>query len=767
MILSSTQNKPQEFKAFGQKAFNLAKLKSAGFPVPDFICLTEEDTRYPEKILDALSKACPKAVLFAVRSSAAAEDSAAYTYAGQFHTYLRVPVSELIGRIHECFASVNAPSVLAYSRKIGAGGTKMSVIIQAMVLPQLSGVLFTANPLGILSETVIVAGRGDGDGVVNGRTDTVTCYHNRPDGFEYMEKQGNAPNLSDKWKTLLLDTAGRLEQVFGPALDVEYAIAEDKLWLLQLRPITTLSNSAPLVLDNSNIVESYPGITLPLTISFVHSVYGDIFESLLTRLTGSSSLTQNHPDIYRELTADYNGRIYYHISHWYAVLELLPFSGKIIPVWQEMLGVATREFEAPDIKVSLQTKLTVLLNTIRLLLTVPRSMKKLEQDFTEMKEYFDSHYKPGLSWAKLWKLYHRMNRLVLRKWDLTLANDMYTFLHTALLKSMLKRQGLTASQINRKISGISNLTSMKPVRALLQLSLKYRREGNTPSFQKQFSHYISLYGDRCIGELKLETKTYRESPDTLMQQIDSYAAMENLENLTARLSRKTAPSKDGPLLHNLTARAAQGIYYRESSRMNRSRLYGFARTLFLDMGKLLTEQGKLELPEDVFYLTLEELQHPEKAVSFRSIVLERKSDYAFYTKLPAYKRIVFDGRIRNKTRAGESCCSSASPESRPLHGIPCSSGKARAEVLIITDPSQQYNTSGKILVTTSTDPGWVFLLAQAAGIISEKGSLLSHTAIISRELKIPAIAGVSRATEILQNGELVEMDCETGVIQRL
>lgn len=769
MICSSVTDRAEAFKALGSKAWNLAKMKETGFYVPDFICITKEELDNLEAVAEALRKTCPKASAFAVRSSANVEDGSSYTFAGQFQTFLNVSKEDLPRRARECFLAACSPTVRGYCSHTGtnAGSIEMSVIIQAMVKSQISGVLFTANPLGILSEMVIVAGQGLGEGIVGGRTPVSTYYYNREDGLGYEEKQESAPDLSKEQRRLLLDTALLLEGCFGPALDIEYAFENGSLRLLQLRPITTLSDTSPLVLDNSNIAESYPGITLPLTMSFIHKVYGDLFESLLKRLTGNASLVRRSPQIYRELVAGCNGRVYYNINHWYAVLKLLPFSHKIIPVWQDMLGVTSRELPKDLPRVDYGIKLKVIFHTVSLFITIPGKMKRLEKAFEEMKHYYDAHYRKGLSYSQLWRLYSRMNRLVLKQWDLTLVNDMYSFLYTALLKSALRHQGMDAVQLNDRIAGISNLTSMKPVCELIQLALLYKREGQSCAFKKRFFRYINDFGDRTVGELKLETHTYREKPDLLMEQVKAYAGTEGLEDLARRLSQGISVLSGGPVLSFLTKRASLGIYNRESSRMNRSRLYGYARRLFLDMGELLAQEGKLKEPRDVFYLTMRELYTAPKRKSFCSIVEKRQRKYSFFHTLPAYKRIVFDERVINKTGGGVRTCPQDSAGDRQLSGTPCSSGKVRGPVLIIKDPSQACDTSGKILVTVSTDPGWVFLLARAAGIISEKGSLLSHTAIIARELKIPAIVGIPHITELVKNGDMVELDCETGLIHRL
>ncbi|MBR6837638.1 MAG: phosphoenolpyruvate synthase, partial [Oscillospiraceae bacterium] len=109
--------------------------------------------------------------------------------------------------------------------------------------------------------------------------------------------------------------------------------------------------------------------------------------------------------------------------------------------------------------------------------------------------------------------------------------------------------------------------------------------------------------------------------------------------------------------------------------------------------------------------------------------------------------------------------SSAASDTDVLYGTPSSAGISKAEAVIVKDACDPPDTRGKIIVAKMTDPGWVFLLSHSAGIISEKGSLLSHTAIISRELKIPAVVGVKDASEIIKDGDIIELDGNSGTIR--
>ena len=136
-----------------------------------------------------------------------------------------------------------------------------------------------------------------------------------------------------------------------------------------------------------------------------------------------------------------------------------------------------------------------------------------------------------------------------------------------------------------------------------------------------------------------------------------------------------------------------------------------------------------------------------------------------YETMPAYSRLVFDGAVRNKRiHRAESA---QLEQSDTLTGVSASLGSVTAEALVVTNPELSLDTHGKILVTRSTDPGWVFLIENAAGIIAEKGSLLSHTAIITRELHKPSMVNVREACRRIRTGDLVALDSTAGTIRIL
>jgi pyruvate,water dikinase len=284
-------------------------------------------------------------------------------------------------------------------------------------------------------------------------------------------------------------------------------------------------------------------------------------------------------------------------------------------------------------------------------------------------------------------------------------------------------------------------------------------------FIKAKEEYIELYGDRNLEELKLESMTFRTNPKLLDKKINEYRKdMDKLEKIYNDLNKEDSVEIHEDLITKfISKRAMLGIKNREISRLNRCRIYGMVRSMFLVFGNNLVKTRKLSKREDIFYLTLDELFNNEK-YNLKELVKNRKSDYKLFYELPNYSRLIFVDREFDKHHKRVNKTEKTISKDI-LEGTPTSNGKVSGEALVIDDINKKYDVKDKILITKMTDPGWVFLIANSKGVISEKGSILSHTAIISRELKIPSIVGVEDATTIIKTGDYIKMDANTGKIQ--
>ena len=304
------------------------------------------------------------------------------------------------------------------------------------------------------------------------------------------------------------------------------------------------------ILDNSNIVESYPGITLPLTTSFIEEAYHGVFKGAVKRMTGSTKVVAKLDSDLRHMVESYEGRIYYNLNNWYAVIAILPFSRTIIKIWQRMLGVVDENAIFRRVKISPLRKLIVAKNIYRSNQTIPQEMADLAKYFTSVENDFYSQDLSKLSDDDLRELYADIREKLLERWEVTLANDMYAFYYTHKAEKHI-------NNAKEYISNIANLDSLKPVRSLVAISemaieqdkiqelSRIDSGAKAERFLAQSSalssaacEYIQKYGDRYLEELKLESETYRTKPLLLIQKIVEFA--ENNES-TKKLNRYTLP----------------------------------------------------------------------------------------------------------------------------------------------------------------------------------------------------------------------------------
>ena len=738
------------------KRQNLEILRDKGFNVPKFDFIRWNDKDKEIDISDYKGK-------YAIRSSSYLEDGLNDSFAGQFDTYLNVSPNNIRKKVKECFDSVNNKNVQDYlkKKKIKKTDIKMDVIIQEMVDSDLSGVIFTSNPQGLLNETVIVVGKGLGNKIVEDRVKTTSYYYNRTDNIYYYE--GSRDYLVKEKIEELISLSEDIKKIFGEHLDIEFALKDEEVFVLQVRPITTLSDQNTVILDNSNIVESYPGVSLPLTISFVNFVYSGVFKGEAYRLSKNRKLVEKYDDKFKNMVGSSNGRLYYKISNWYTLIKFLPFSNKIIPIWQDMLGVKNKTYSKEKIKIPFFTRVKTYFNTFWELKRVPKNMDYLNRKFIDINDYFYAHFNSKMSNREVKKLYDKVKEEILSIWDITLVNDLYSFIFTGLLKKRLFKKNLKEDMVNKYISGISNIESLKPIKTLINIA--YEKDKMTmKDYKKTLDDYIMLYGDRNLEELKLESKTFRTTPKLLRDKITEYTKdKDKLEEIYKEINNENEVEiKEDWLTKYISKRAMLGIKNREISRLNRSRIYGMVRSMFLQIGKNLVKEKKLRKTEDIFYLSIDEI-FKEKKYDLKQIVKQRKEEYLTYYELPNYSRLIFSEKEFDKHHKRVNT-KVTQMDVKSLKGTPCSSGIVEGEALVIDDVTKKYDVKDKILITKMTDPGWVFLLATAKGVISEKGSLLSHTAIISRELKIPSIVGVDNVTSCIRTKDIIKMNAKTGKI---
>lgn len=705
------------------KATNLIKLKEANINVPNFIVIDKTDTNLEEKVMTFSQ--IPKV---AIRSSHFSEDSQESSHAGQFDTYLNVTTDRL-----------------ETVQKLLNSHDGMRVIMQEMIDSDYSGIIFTSNPQGLLNEMVINIGKGLGDKVVENKTNTTAYYRNKHNNKGYYETTKDSPVLDNCILDKLFKLGSDIENLYNTPMDIEFAIKDDIIYCLQARPITTFKKQSITILDNSNIVENFPGVVCPLTADFVSMVYGLAFRSAVSEIATKQQLL-DYEYIFNNMVAENNSRMYYQLENWYQLLECLPFSNKLLVIWEEMIGISNVERTK---SISGINKTKTGLKFIKIILKTQKEMTKLDNHFKNQIDIYRDRISSCTLKDSL-QLYNEIKQDFGSKWGITLYNDLYAFISMALAK---KIEG-------KVVQGIDGIESMRPVALLNEISLE-QQNNNTSKVNELKSQYIQLYGDRYIEELKLETKTPRTNPELLDSIIPNKPITRILDTQLEDLSKAKFFEK----------RAKMSIEGREVSRLNRSRLFGVVREIFMHIGKEFVNLGYIDTVEDIFYLRyleIENIINSDKVpkTDFRSVIEERKIILQVHSKLPTYDRLIFSDKPFNKYPLNISN-SKTNIKNSNLIGTPASSGIYRGEAIIIDKVDLSIDVSNKIIVTESTDPGWVFLIENAGAIITERGSLLSHTSIITRELEKPAIVGIPDITKTIKSGDIIEINGTTGEVKIL
>ncbi|MEZ4536354.1 MAG: PEP-utilizing enzyme [Cyanobacteriota/Melainabacteria group bacterium] len=516
------------------------------------------------------------------------------------------------------------------------------------------------------------------------------------------------------------------------------------------------------------------------------------------------SLIQKNAFIFPQMLGYLNGRIYYNLLNWYRLLALFPGYKFNSAFMEQMMGV--KEPPAPeyldkdaDKDISLSEKAGDLLSFCLSLagilyryLTLPVSIKRFEKRLeTSLKDIPQNL--EALSAVELAQLYRRLEVELLKNWDAPLINDFFAMICFGLSRKLSASWLSDESLFNKLLCGETGIVSTEPNRlinemaqlvkadkllekAVREADLVAIRENNSfSSFNKLFDEYLRRFGDRSAGELKLESRTLKDDPEPILESV--LAVKENSGDKTcgniAEAKREEAEAqltqelKNSPIklfiYRKILNETRARIKYRENLRYERTRVFGIVRAIFRALGSKLQEVGYLNSAQDVFYLEVEEVlrfvEGTATTTNLKALAEARLSEAAAFPQASPDRIICFDGANlgRRETETVQSSVDMAN-----LTGLGACPGKIRGSVKVLVDPNKESMEGHEILVAERTDPGWITVISQAKAVVVEYGSLLSHTAIVARELGIPTIVSMKGATKALAEGDLVEVDGGTG-----
>ncbi|HEX6976450.1 MAG TPA: PEP/pyruvate-binding domain-containing protein, partial [Vicinamibacterales bacterium] len=777
--------------AMGGKARALAAIADAGLPVPPwFVVLpsafhagtaTELAPEVRSALHEALS-AFSDDDRFAVRSSAQDEDSSRHSFAGQLESYLGIEK----GRVDECvlrvWASGFAARVATYRQEAGLGERPVvpAVIVQLMVEGETSGVAFSADPVtGRRAWAVVAAVKGRGNALVSGDVGGDTWRVDRAGVVVERPRPGSPACLSDADVCRVADLARRSERHFGLPQDIEWTLARGALYLLQSRPITTLAavadpDAPQAIWDNSNIVESYSGITTPMTFSFARRGYEYAYREFARLIGIPNAAIQAHGEVFGCMLGLPRGRVYYNLLNWYRLLEMVPGFRVNRRFMEQMMGVREPLANPPAATRGPWHRSAGALQLLRTLWLLAWRIVTLRTRMRRFQARLDDtlgHGRPDLSALRADELAAYCRRLegrLLAHWDAPLVNDFATMLFHGLLRLMAAKwvdpNGRIVNDLLREEGGVASEEPARRVReiaaaitddrALVDVlcdgSLPRVNEAiaRRPPVAEAFASYVDRYGERCLEELKLESATLHDDPLPLYRGVGRCARTLTGSPDAARHGTQDTARRDAegyvrgvlrghPLRQAAFAwtlrRARRHIADRERLRFERTRVFGRARHVVVEIGRRLAAVDLLDSPRDVFYLEFDEalacVENRGTTTDLKGLVAVRKAEFGSYAALPApAERFVTHG-IACRGNAYGPAVSWAEPTGESISGVPCSPGVVRGQVRVVRDPRNAALRGGEIIVAERTDPGWVMVFPAAAGLLVERGSLLSHSAI--------------------------------------
>lgn len=796
------------------------------------------NTPYPQEIKNEISKAYTNLnqANISVRSSAHDEDSALHSFAGQLSSILYVPTFEkTLIAIKECWASAYSERSLHYRtiNNLEKVNIKVSVILQEMIDPEKSGVVFTCNPINGRNDQIFINSvYGVGEGLVSGELDADTFivekHHGKLVDKTIVEKTNvegklrNEDSLTPSQIEEIYKESKKIESFYGRAQDIEWAIKDYSLYILQARPVTTqtdILNGTLYVWDNSNIVESYGGHTMPLTFGFAHYVYHQVYVQFCEILLVPRDRIKEMDYFLKNMLGLFYGRVYYNLLNWYKLTSILPGYKYNRSFMETMMGTdealqdeIAERVKPPEFHNGIGAKFRQFITGMKFFyfhLTIQSVVNNFLKDFHIVYNKFRKINFNQLPADQIYEHYLRLEREMLWKWHAPIINDYLCMIHYGMFKNLTSKWlfQLGDSFHNDLLAGNGNLESAEPTKKLIQYSsyiakkdelkklilstpndmcLEALNQSEFQEFYYMVLDYIDRYGFRCMSEMKLEQKDMHQDPSLFFVFIKNlinsgqtdlaeYEKREKVirENAEKLLNQNLSGFKKIIYRWSLD-HARKAVMNRENTRFCRTRIYGVVRSMFYAMGDDFTKSNIIDKKEDIFFLSLDELKGALEGTNsiqnLRSVIELRKNEYEYYKSVEPAARFFTRGPVYWNNRhipKEEVVVLDTTLRDNQMRGTPCSPGIVEGIVKVIIDSNDDMTLNGEILVTERTDPGWIPLYPSVSALLVERGGLLSHSAIVAREMGLPTIVGIKGLTKKLKTGMKIKINGETGLIEIL
>ncbi|MEQ1525570.1 MAG: PEP/pyruvate-binding domain-containing protein [Gallionella sp.] len=745
-----------------------------------------------EKSIRQRLSALPAETAFSVRSSSTFEDLANAAFAGQHDTYLNVQGADFIlNRIRACFASLWQDRAIAYRARLGFDHFQaaMAVVVQVMVPSEISGVGFTINPInGAIDEMLVNANFGLGESVVSGdgaidqfvlardgslKSQVIgeKCHRiiNATQGIAEVVVDAQAANqvsMNKDQLAKLADLMCRVEATYQFPQDIEWAIHNEKLWLLQSRPVTTI----PPRWTRDESAERFPNVITPLAWEMV--------EDGFHRSLNHSFKLMGYPPFSGKWFAMFDHYIYGNQNAVEIYGRRMPFSIKNLNELEAVIPYLRDNYAwVQDLPLEWSRDLDYYLLSLGELNAENMHTKNMPETWEYVQrvnklgaDYFLPNIAISITQRTLYRLLHGLLQMLIGNqqeaaalFDVLIA---YTETKTGVVNKELMNMAATIRQ---------DLTLQQ---AILQNDSKSLLEKKT---LEKFSHFSTCFNKflRDHGHREVDFDPYQatwiEAPWIVLDNLRLMCAEQKFQDHRDREREIKLKMQEAEL--KLYSRVPQHLhfFFHELLRLARAytslddvehyhttRLTLPLRKGLRRLGEHLQARDVITDPMDIFFAHYRPLHEAVlsdnpaiwKAMS-KSIRDEKKLYLAHQSNHPDWD---FGKQATNVNLSTELM-------GNALNGLAGSAGVAEGVVYVVNSPDDFSSfPQGAVLVARTTNPAWTPLFYQASAVITESGGPLSHGAVTAREMQIPAVMSIRNVMKKLSNGQRVRVDGTSGIV---
>lgn len=777
-----------------------------------------------EEVIKHLSKLGEKNA-YAVRSSATAEDLPLASFAGQQDTYLNIiGKEEILKHIKRCWASLYTDRAVIYRIQNNFDHRKvyLSVVIQKMIFPQASGIMFTADPITSNRKVVSIdASFGLGEALVSGLVNPdiykvregriidkkiykkkLAIYKAENGGTEEKElkdaKQDTQTLLDDS--ILKLESIGRkIEAYFGCPQDIEWCIFENNFYIVQSRPITTLYPIPPEINDGKNHVyisfghrQMMTEAMRPLGLSFFQDLFEQMINYRMIEMGG-----RLYMDASREISSPLTSKLFIKgldivdVLMKNALINLMKrkdfiknlHKGKTAMPSKSM-GIKWLRDTIKDYRANDPAIVERQMNDNKAL------MMELEQSITKVSGDELFHF--------IFKSMNQIKNIILNSYGLVFAG---AYASNWINKNIEKWLGeknvadILAQSVSNNVTsemGLELLDVADVVRQYPEVIEYFQNPREETFFEDLVSlegglavsdsikAFLKKYGMRCSAEIDITRTRWNENPTILIPAILSNIKVfaPNAHSVKFEQGLREAKKKEQEILSRLQklpggkgkAKKTKKVIsvlrnyvgYREFNKYTLIWYEWIIKEAFMKEADILVHKNIIQNREDIYYLTFDELKDVIKTNQLDyNIITKRKEDYEIFEKLTPPRVITSEGEIITGEYNTDKI-----PEGA-LAGVPVSSGVVEGRAKIVLKIEDANIEEGDILVTTFTDPSWTPLFVSIKGLVTEVGGMMTHGAVVAREYGLPAVVSVENATKLIKDGQRIKINGKEGYVELL